>query len=371
MKKLAINKRRNYVIDFLKLFFMFMVVGVHSEYIFGKKLYFLSGALAVEFFFIVSGYLMAKYTDEINIKADKLKVKLNIAQETIKFVFHKYKIIFLPLLVSIVACVAIRYFFGEAKDIQNNIINSTWELLCGQMYGFSAYLSTGVSWYLSAMFAAMWILFPLYLKKRETFSYIIAPLLVLFLLGWISYTYGNITEATGLWTGFYFKGMLRGIAEVSAGVICYEIVKKMLKLNWTKFGHIFLTIVELSCYLISSLYMLLHLPSGQDTIIILLLMIAISITFSEQSLTTRLFKSSKWSYCASFSGVLLFCNLTWGVIMRNKMIDHTPKERALVFVALSIITTVLVLIIIKIIQIIAKKLNDKIKLTYPNNKKLA
>ena len=198
MEKPADNKQRNYVIDFLKLFFMFIVVGVHSEYIFEKRLYFLNGALAVEFFFLISGYLMAKSADKIIQASEQAKKKINIGKETVKFMFHKYSCIFLPLLVSIIVCVLIRFFFGDL-DLVNNAINSVWELLCGQMYGFTAYYSTGVEWYLSAMFAAMWILFPLYLKKRDTFSYVIAPLLALFILGWISLTYGNLAEQAGAW----------------------------------------------------------------------------------------------------------------------------------------------------------------------------
>jgi peptidoglycan/LPS O-acetylase OafA/YrhL len=349
---------------------MFMIVGVHSETLFESRIYFLSGSLAVEFFFLVSGYLMAKAADERIKKINQLKQRLNISKETIKFIFHKYKNIFLTLLVSIIVCITIRFYFYD-KNIADNIIYSTWELLCGQMYGFSGYFSTGVGWYLSAMFAALWILYPIYLKKRDTFLYIIAPLLTLFILGWISHTYGDLTGAPGTWSEFFYKGMLRGVAEVSAGAICYGTVKQMSKINWTKLGHIFLTSVEILCYALSSLYMLFHLPSGQDTIIFLLLMIAVSITFSEQSYTYKLLKNPKWSYSASFSGVLLFCHYTWGLIMKNKMIDHTPKERALVYVALSIATTIFVLIIIKMIRKIANKYKGKIKLIYQDNKKLA
>lgn len=362
-KKIIDSKQHNYEIDFLKLFFMFMIVVVHSEFIFGKRLYFLNGALAVEFFFLVSGYLMAKSADKIVQISEQTKKKINIGKETIKFIFHKYSLIFLPFLVSIIACIFIRSYFG-APNLADNLINSVWELFCGQMFGLWGYLSTGVEWYLSAMFAAMWILFPLYLKKRDTFSYIIAPLLMLFALGWVSFTYGNLTDGTGLWSGFVFKGMVRGLAEVAAGVICYEIVKKMSKINWTKLGHIVLTLIEIVCYALSSLYMLFHLPSSQDTIIFLLLMVAVSITFSEQSYVFKLFKDPKWLYCSSFSGVLLFCNLVWGVVMKNKMIYRTPKERALTYVALSIATTLVVLLIVKIIQAVVKKFKNKFQLAY-------
>ena len=52
-------KKRNGKIDFLRLFFAVIIVLHHSRYVLGyEESIFIGGALAVEFFFIVSGYLM-------------------------------------------------------------------------------------------------------------------------------------------------------------------------------------------------------------------------------------------------------------------------------------------------------------------------
>jgi len=264
MEKVKINQH-NYEMDFLKLLFMFIIVALHSENILGHRVIMFSGALAVEFFFLVSGYLLAKSADKVILLREKDNNPLKIGQETIKFVFHKYGLIFPALLVCIILNVGIRAYFGARSfDL---IINSTWELLCGQMYGFSAYYSTGVEWYLSVLFAASWIVFPMYLKNRDIFKNVIAPLIMLFILGWISLTYGNLGDAPGTWSGFWFKGMIRCIAEVSAGVICYSVAQKLSKINWTKWGHLLLTVIELLCYVVSILYMIFKVSGPQDTIL--------------------------------------------------------------------------------------------------------
>lgn len=355
------SKQHNYEIDFLKLFFMFMIVGLHSENILGHRVICLSGTLAVEFFFLVSGYLMAKSADKRIQLREKIGKKLNIGKETIRYILHKYSLIFPQLLICVFICVIIRFYFGD-KDLINNAVNSIWELLCGQMYGFNAYYSTGVEWYLSVMFASMWILFPLYTKNRDVFSYILAPLFTLFILGWISLTYGNLGDAPGIWSGFYFKGMLRGFAEISAGVICYAVANKMSKLNWTKAGHLMLTAIEMLCYISAIMYMLFHVSSTQDTIVFLILMAAVSITFSQQSYIVKLFTNPKLSYCASFSSVLFFCHFTWSVIMSNHMINSSFGYRFLVYILLSIATTIFALLLLIIIKKIVVLLKSKIKI---------
>ena len=57
--KMQGENMRNGEIDFLRFLFSLIILLRHSSNIVGKKWYpFLGGAFAVEFFFLVSGYLM-------------------------------------------------------------------------------------------------------------------------------------------------------------------------------------------------------------------------------------------------------------------------------------------------------------------------
>lgn len=358
MEKVKINQH-NYEMDFLKLLFMFIIVALHSENILGHRVIVFSGALAVEFFFLVSGYLLAKSADKVIFLRENNNSTIRIGEETIKFIIHKYGLIFPALLICIILNVGIRAYFGARSF--DYIIYSVWELFCGQMYGFTPYCSTGVEWYLSTLFAASWIVFPMYLKNRDVFKNVVAPLITLFVLGWISMTYGNLGDAPGTWSGFWFKGMIRGIAEVSAGVICYSVAQKLAKINWTKWGHILLTIIEIICYIVAITYMIFKVSGPQDTILFLVLMIAVSISFSEQSYIVKLFVNKKWSYCAKFSSVLFFCHFTWSCMISGMMPESSFTRRFIVYCVLSLITTLVALVILKILDIIILRVKPKIK----------
>ena len=51
------------------------------------------------------------------------------------------------------------------------------------MSGMAGYRVNTVTWYISAMILAMLILYPLLIKYKDTFFFIIAPCLSIFLLG--------------------------------------------------------------------------------------------------------------------------------------------------------------------------------------------
>lgn len=54
-------KQRNYEIDFWKFVFSIVIVFLHSFNLFdGKNLYMVGGSIGVDFFFIVTGFLMMK-----------------------------------------------------------------------------------------------------------------------------------------------------------------------------------------------------------------------------------------------------------------------------------------------------------------------
>ena len=333
--------KRNTKVDFLKLYFMMIIMGVHSENIFNLRLYFLNGAMAVEFFFLVSGYLMAK-------TALKINPAINIGVSTRKFVIHKYAIVFPYLIVSIIVCFALREHFLDMKLIR--FITIVWEVICMQMAGFMTYTITGITWYVSAMLIAMLILFPLLLWKRQIFINVTAPLIAILFLGWIYASSSTLGGDPGQWFGFYFKGLIRAIADISIGVMCFEVSQKMQLTKFTKTGKLLLTSIEIMCYGISSIWMVFYIAGDKDYIILLLLAIAVTITFSEQSSVRKLFTNPKIRYCADFSMALFFTHFTCSIIIAHNYVDHSPKVRMLLYYGASIVTASIVLFIVKIIQ---------------------
>jgi len=340
-------KKRNTEVDFLKLYFIIIIMGVHSENLFGERVYFLNGAMAVEFFFLVSGYLMAK-------TALKRNPSINIGVATRKFIIHKYAIVFPYLMVSLIVCIALRVHFLDMKLI--GFFNIVWEVLCMQMAGYSIFSITGITWYLSAMLIAMLILFPLLLWKRHIFINVIAPLIAILFTGWLYVISGNLGSAPGQWFGYYNKGLIRAIADISIGVMCFEVCQKLQMIKFTRTGKFLLTGIEIICYGISSVWMVFYIAGERDFIILLLLAIGVTITFSEQSSVRKLFSYPKLSYCADYSMALFFSHFTWSSILTQNYLAHSPKVRLLIYFGASIVTAGIVLFIVKITIRITKAL---------------
>ncbi len=82
------NKKHNGIIGFWKFMFCILILLFHCAEKMGKKGFFESGRIGVEFFFIVSGYLMTK-------KALNNEEGLeNIGEETTSYIWRKFKAFF-------------------------------------------------------------------------------------------------------------------------------------------------------------------------------------------------------------------------------------------------------------------------------------
>ena len=85
------SQKRNGAIDFWKFVFCMIIAIYHGRYMGGSVPYALfkdGGYLAVEFFFLVSGFLMAK-----SAKRAEETSRLQLGTETAQFIWHKAKII--------------------------------------------------------------------------------------------------------------------------------------------------------------------------------------------------------------------------------------------------------------------------------------
>lgn len=172
------NKKHNGIIGFWKFMFCILILLFHCAEKMGKNGFFESGRIGVEFFFIVSGYLMTK-------KALNNEEGLeNIGEETTSYIWRKFKAFFpyviFPFIIS---------FFVKGIYKADQIANSIWNLLLIDMSGVRSTTVIGQTWYISVMLISMLILYPLIRRYKKTFTNIIAPLIVIFIGGWLSHKY--------------------------------------------------------------------------------------------------------------------------------------------------------------------------------------
>lgn len=251
----------NSEIDILKFLFSIVIVFCHWHF---HNFY--AGFLAVEFFFIVSGFFYARKMDQNNTGG-------GILLDCVKFS---------PFLASGITVALIYHFLLNGwtlKTLRTTSLLAIGELLNFQMFGLPMFSSTGVTWYLSAMLIAKLLIFPILKTKNHL---CILTLLCMFIYGYLNKNRGMLA-GPGDWLGITYVGTLRGIAGISLGILCHKLTEKLKTYNYTLIGRFFFTILECFLYLVSVCYMWKSRATQWDFYIVLILFIGIAITMSEIS----------------------------------------------------------------------------------------
>ncbi len=97
-------KSRNILVEFARFLFSVLVVGYHVQMSMNNSVadFFENGALAVEFFFLISGYFLARSIEKISAKG-----KYNPALESCRFMSNKVKGILPTHLTAIIAVIIV------------------------------------------------------------------------------------------------------------------------------------------------------------------------------------------------------------------------------------------------------------------------
>ena len=239
------TKTRNGAIDFWKFIFSILVVQFHSSNLTKiKTTPFVGAAIAVEFFFLVSGYLMAASISRY--KEDEILV----GRDSRNFMLHKIKGLCPEIFIAwgigfVVQHIAKKNVTPAAliKDLMTGV----WDMFFLRESGLEGFKANPAAWYISAMLLAMLVLVPLFLKNRDVFVNVWAPVLAIAALGYLSKNVGDLRGPTD-WLGFCYKGWLRAVGELCMGVICWGICQKIKDLRLSKLAEALLTMLELCCY---------------------------------------------------------------------------------------------------------------------------
>lgn len=265
--------QRNGVIDIAKFVFAVAIVLCHSNILIpGQGNIMKGGYLAVEFFFIVSGCLMARSAH----KAEPFDVN-TIGSETLGFIWRKIKNVFWYYSIGfILSFCVLQYLNQHTRNFRYSFLTF---IRIGTAAGLGNDDILGDAWYISAMILAMFFIYPIYRYRENVFTYIIAPIISVFAYGYLFQNYGKV--ATLDWLGVGTAGLLRAFAGISLGCISYAISTNINKEGKKEYA---LTFIEIAGYLISLLYMQM-MPYGicNDFTIIGVMAISISISFSGKS----------------------------------------------------------------------------------------
>ena len=220
------------------------------------------------------------------------------------------------------------------------------------------------------MIISMMVIYPCIKKYGKNYIYIVSPLIVVFIAGYISRTYGNL-KTPMTWNGIMYIGLLRAFFELNLGAILYEIVRKIKKYNFTKASKIILTIIENIGFI--SIFVITNIDNADkkyDFIALLIISISIMIAFSENSVLYK-YMNNKFIYYLEKLSLPIYLNHMWIItVIKRIFIDFTYIQKLIITIICTIIVSMVILFLVEKTKKIIEKYKKNIKRFFINESPL-
>ena len=284
-------KKRNGTIELMRFLFCMEVILYHIAKrvplpTHGHFNFFLNGKIGVEFFFLVSGFLMAASASRAGTQT--------IAGGTGRFMLRKVMAIFPSHCIVFVLALGSLLFY-LAHDVPGAL-----KIIWNSMPSFFFIQKTGIpvhrvirpEWYIEAMLWMMLLIYPLILRFRERFTTIACPILCVFLIGYMTYASSHLggTERY-LFGNTIPKVYVRAFAELCGGAFCFEASRLLKRMQLKTRDRVLLTLLEAGCYLLTLVYTVSDLKDSYEAYFFYILAVAITLSFSEVTLTSEWLKN--------------------------------------------------------------------------------
>ena len=263
-----------------------------------KLSFFSGGYLGVEFFFVLSGILMACSV----YYASERSRSLSLGASTTQFLKKKVSVL-MPMHLAVFVLLFIVQFFADNWSLftaGEKLFNSIPGLFFLQISGIQGAYLNHIEWYLSVMLISMLILYPLLRKWYSSFTHIIAPLLALLILGFLSHTYKSL-GGVKVWTALGSKAILRGLSEIALGTVCFEVSRILKEKTMGKGVRAIITAIETICLIIAIAFCLVTRPKKYDVYVLGFMAVALTCAFTGQSYGESLFQNKLCAYLGKLS----------------------------------------------------------------------
>lgn len=257
-------KNRFGKISLYKFLFSIMIIVFHVGNVldYNKfKFNFGSGSIAVDFFFVVSGFFFCR-------KYVNYKVKNSVGEDSFNYFINRTNRFIKYIIILLI--IAIPFSIFCLKFNFTSLINAFYKLLYIPHHTKCGSEIFGITWYIVAMILAESMLFPFLIKYKKEFVYIVSPIIIILLGSYLLIRYGHFATPWKMGTILY-KGILRGIFEINIGMYLYLISEKISNVKFTKLSKILLLLFEIAGYL--SIFVLVNLNNAHRRFDVLMLII--------------------------------------------------------------------------------------------------
>ena len=327
-------KKRNGKIELLRFLFSVWIMLFHSYYFAADGAWSIAkrGAMGVEFFFILSGYLMA-----CSVKKKEALPCDHLGRETSQFILHKITALMPNFIIAwAIGLAVMHYRAGDYTLVAliKRAIEGVWELTFLTMAGFGN-VRVNVDWYISAMILAMLVLYPLCRKYFSVFVHILAPVCAAFILGCFYHTSLTPTNVMQYYHVAY-KGMIRAVADICLGAACYPAIEFLKKLEITPLAKRLVSLAESCIWIVVFSGLLVFQNKKFDFFVLLLIVIGTILSFSHQGAYADKFDRPLFMTLGSFSLSLYLGHAYWGHLLERKFMHLGYGKLMLMYVTLSL-----------------------------------
>ncbi len=250
--------------------------------------FFANGKIGVEFFYLVSGWLMAKSSLKYRDKP--------IIQSTKYFMYGKFMGVF-PLHFIAFTAEFIMLVFRHMPNLHEKLVmlaDTIPNLFFLQKSGIQASRAIITpEWYIAAMLWMMLIIFPLILRFKDKFTKLACPLITVIVLGYLIHANGKLGGVERfVFNDIVSKPYARAFAEMCGGAFCFEVSNKLKNMDFKKADRVFLTVIEATCYILPVLYSFSKWSEKYELHIFYFLAVAVTLSFSTVTYSGNLFNNS-------------------------------------------------------------------------------
>ncbi|MDR3277216.1 MAG: acyltransferase family protein [Oscillospiraceae bacterium] len=317
------ENRRNYTLEFWRFFFSLIICAFHFESIFEKWTVAEAGFMGVEFFFMLSGYLIAQsYARREAVLSCPMSAKeaLNIS---VKYVANKIKLI-LPTLFVILILFVFVFAQGSLLEKVRHAMNMEWDflMLSGTSFGWNAgNLFMPTAWFLTAILAVGYVV-TFFMNWKPDVLKFLAPVAALLLYSYFGSNTDRLLEHE-LSFGFLDTGFIRAFAGMGLGVTAHMLCAAASGKKFGKIKLILLNVLEL--YVVCRLvYLLFTQTLGMDNFrLIAYMLVLVLLSFMNVTVLSKLLNNPVSRFLGSVS--LTIYLLHWSLIEQYYKLIRNPK----------------------------------------------